>query len=286
MTDTTVHLVPLGTIDPGALSRDRTGLDPEPMTELENSIATTGLRQPIEIFPLATPYETFTHGLLSGYRRLFAFRQLHERTAQDRFATIPAFIRPRADLGPAMAAMVEENEIRAGISPYERGLVCVKARDMGAFGSIEEAVEGLYPSVSRAKRIRIGMFGFFAEQIGGFFRCPEKLSERQIERLVRTVTGGFGDVLRTALEESSITDPDHQWKLVQPIVEEAEETARNPEPPRAPGRPRRILRPKYGVTIRRERTRDGWCLHFTGREAVGPLMDLVLDEIERMYAPE
>ncbi len=285
MTDTTVHLVPLGTIDPGALSRDRTGLDPEPMTELENSISATGLRQPIEIFPLATPYETYTHGLLSGYRRLFAFRQLHERTAQDRFAAIPAFIRPRADLGPAMAAMVEENEIRAGISPYERGLVCVKARDMGAFGSIEEAVEGLYPSVSRHKRRRLRAIAAFAEEIGGFFSAPEKLTQQQIERIIRANVAGFGDLMRTALEESSVTDPDHQWNLVQPILEESEENARNPQISRAPGRPRRILRPRYGVTIRRERTRDGWSLHFTGREAIGPLMDLVLDEIERMYAP-
>jgi hypothetical protein len=104
-------------------------------------------------------------------------------------------------------------------------------------------------------------------------------------RVSRAITGGFGDLIRTALEESSVTDPDHQWTLVEPILAEAEENARRPEVSRAPGRPRRILRPRYGGTIRRERTRDGWCLHFTGREATGPLLDLVLDEIERMYAP-
>jgi hypothetical protein len=32
-------------------------------------------------------------------------------------------------------------------------------------------------------------------------------------------------------------------------------------------------------------TRDGWLLRFTGREATGPLLDAVLDEIERMFGP-
>ncbi len=33
-------------------------------------------------------------------------------------------------------------------------------------------------------------------------------------------------------------------------------------------------------------TRDGYILHFTGREATCGILDRVLDEIERMYAPE
>jgi len=280
-----VELIPLDEIDQGALSRDRSGLDAEPQTELQNSIATSGLRQPIEVFPLETPRGPCRYGLISGYRRLLAFRALHQLSSQPRYAAIPAFVRARTGLAAAMAAMVEENEIRAGISPYERGLICVHARNEGAFGSIEQAIDGLFPEASRAKRIRLTLLAFFANEIGGFFSAPEKLSQRQIERISRAITGGFGDLIRTALEESSVSDPDHQWKLVEPILAEADENASKPEVSRAPGRPRRILRPRYGVTIRRERTRDGWSLHFTGREATGPLIDLVLDEIERMYAP-
>jgi ParB family chromosome partitioning protein len=224
-------------------------------------------------------------GLLSGYRRLFAFRGLLEQTRQPRYAAIPAFVRERRDLAKAMAAMVEENEIRATISPYERGLVCVHARNEGAFGSIEEAVEGLYPTACRVKRHRLRALAFAAEEVAGFFSAPEKLSEQKMFRLARAITAGFGDLLRTALEESSVPDPGHQWDLVQPILDEADANTKNPETSSRPGRPRRILRPRYGVTIRRERTKDGWCLHFTGREATGPLIDLVLDDIERMYAP-
>jgi ParB family chromosome partitioning protein len=239
-----VRLVALAEIEAGALTRDRSGLDQEPLTELETSIAASGLRQPIEIFPLASPYDAYRYGLLSGYRRLFAFRNLSERTRQDRYALIPAFVRERKSLAAAMVAMVEENEIRAGISPYERGLICVRARNEGAFGSIEQAVDGLFPNADRTKRTRLRAIAAFAEEIGGFFHAPERLSERQIERIIRANVAGFGDLVRTALEESSITDPDHQWTLVQPIIEEAEENARTPEISRRPGRPRRILRPR------------------------------------------
>ena len=45
-------------------------------------------------------------------------------------------------------------------------------------------------------------------------------------------------------------------------------------------RPRRVLRPRPGLVIRRETTRDGYILHFTGREATCGILDRVLDEIE------
>jgi ParB family chromosome partitioning protein len=281
----TVHLVPLAEIDAGALSRDRTGLDAEPQRELELSIAASGLRQPVELFPLAEPRGAHRFGLLSGYRRLCAFRSLHEATAQPRYAAIPAFLRAATSLAAAIAAMVEENEIRAGLSPFERGLIAVSARNQGAFASIEEAVEKLYPNATKEKRSVLRTFAFFAEAMDGQFTAPEKLSYRQILLLSKAINAGFGNLIRTALEESSVKDPDHQWELMRSILAEAEEHAQKPERSTGPGRPRRILRPRYALTIRRERTRDGWSLHFTGREATGAMLDLVLDEIERMYAP-
>ena len=39
------------------------------------------------------------------------------------------------------------------------------------------------------------------------------------------------------------------------------------------------------LTIRRERTRDGWCLHFTGHLAASDLCDRVFDEVDRLFAP-
>ena len=42
-------------------------------------------------------------------------------------------------------------------------------------------------------------------------------------------------------------------------------------------------KPRPGLTIRREQTRDGYSLHFTGRDASSWLMDDVFGDIERMY---
>jgi ParB family chromosome partitioning protein len=280
-----IQRIPLAEIDQAALTRDRAGLDREPQAELERSIGTSGLRQPIEVFPLPEPRGPHRWGLLNGYRRLLAFRTLLENTGQDRYAAIPAFVREAASLAASLAAMVEENEIRAGLSPFERGFIAVNARNQGAFASIEEAVDGLYPNANRPKRNRLRALAFLAEEMDGQFAAPELLSQQQATRIARALTAGFGELIRTALEESSLKDPDHQWSLVEPILAEAEAHARRPENSDRPGRPRRILRPRYALTVRRERTRDGWSLHFTGREATGALIDLVLDDIERAYSP-
>jgi ParB family chromosome partitioning protein len=181
--------------------------------------------------------------------------------------------------------MVAENDLRADLSPFERGLVAVRARDQGAFASIEEAVEGLYPSASKQKRQRLRTLAFFAEEMDGQLAAPEKLPQAQAFRIARALSAGFGEVIRAALEESSLRDPGHQWDLLAPILAEADEHLRKPERSDRSGRPRRVLRPRYSLCIRRERTRDGWSLHFTGREATGAMMDLVLDEVERMYGP-
>jgi ParB family chromosome partitioning protein len=277
---------PLDAIDPGALPRDRTGLDPEPLAELEASIAATGLRQPIELFPLAEPEaDGPRYGLLTGYRRFTAVSALHARTGDPRFAAIPAFLRPAGDLAASLAAMVEENEIRANLSPFERGLVPVRARELGLFASIEEAVAALHPHAPAYKRSRLRTLAEFAEAVDGYLTAPERLSQAQCLRIARAISCGFGELLRVALEESRLTDAAHQWALIEPILMESEENERRPEPSSRPGRPRRILRPRGGLTIRRERTREGWSLHFTGRQATGMMMDTVLDEIERMYAP-
>jgi ParB family chromosome partitioning protein len=113
--------IPLAEIDEAALARDRRFSDPEAQAELEDSVAASRLRHPIEVFPLEVPCGAHRWGLVSGYRRLAAFRALHARSGEARYAAIPAFVRKRGSMAEALAAMVEENEIRAEISPFERG---------------------------------------------------------------------------------------------------------------------------------------------------------------------
>ena len=123
-----------------------------------------------------------------------------------------------------------------------------------------------------------------ADELDGHLTNPENLSQSQALRLSSALQAGFGEVIRTALEESSLDSPQAQWQILLPILTEAE----NPQPeypkPR-PGCPRRTYRPRPGLTIRREQTRDGWCLHFTGREATSWMLDNVFADIERKFEP-
>src|SRR5919106_7042327 len=91
MTDA-IHLIPLDAIDEAALTRDRAALDPVAQSELSASIAVSGLRIPIEVFELAEPDGDRRYGLISGFRRLAALRELHAAALdKERYAAIPAF---------------------------------------------------------------------------------------------------------------------------------------------------------------------------------------------------
>jgi ParB family chromosome partitioning protein len=284
----TLHQIPLTEIHATALTRDREGLDPEPLRELRLSIAANGLRQPIEVYALPEPVEKNGHprryGLISGLRRLMAFEENHDLTGDPRYATIPAFLRPRGTLAEALATMVEENEIRAGLSPWERGRIAWLAQRQEIFPTIEEAVLRLYPMASRMKRARLSAVAQVVEEFNGVLTNPETLSLRQCLRIATALQAGFGEVIHTALEESKPDNPQAQWKLLAPILTEAETPLPETPKPR-PGCPRRVARPRPGLTIRREQTRDGWCLHFTGREATSWMLDDVFGDIERMYGP-
>ena len=99
--------------------------------------------------------------------------------------------------------MVEENEIRADLFAFERGLIAVTARNQGAFASIEEAVDKLYPNATGAKRSRLRNLAFMAEEIDGLLTSPEKLNQQQALRLANALRLGFGKLIETALEKSS-----------------------------------------------------------------------------------
>jgi ParB family chromosome partitioning protein len=283
-TSDTLRQIPLAEIDPAALTRDREGLDAGALDELKTSIAASGLRMPVEVFPLADPKPPHRYGLLSGLRRLMAFQGLLELTGQPKYSTIPAFLRAPGSMTQALASMIEENEIRASLSPWERGRIAYLAHRQEIFPTIEEAVARLYPAASRVKRIRLRALAHLAQELDGHLTYPENLSQGQALRLSSALQAGFGEVIRTALEESTLDSPQAQWQTLLPILTEAETPLPETPKPR-PGCPRRLARPRPGLTIRREQTRDGWCLHFTGREATSWLLDDVFGDIERKFEP-
>jgi ParB family chromosome partitioning protein len=101
-------------------------------------------------------------------------------------------------------------------------------------------------------------------------------------KLAAGYAAGFGEVIETALTESSARTPEAQWQVLKGALSELGHEP-GPATLARPGYPRRVVRPREALAIRRERTRDGWCLHFTGREAKGGLMEDIMDEVERLF---
>ena len=112
-----IELIDIDAINPNALIRDRTVIEAADQQELRDSILANGLRLPIEVFELTEPNGPFRYGLVSGYRRYMAVSELYEKTEIPTFAKIRALVVPRKTAGDTFAAMVEENEVRAGLSP-------------------------------------------------------------------------------------------------------------------------------------------------------------------------
>lgn len=290
--DRTTHLVPLAAIAEDALARDRSHLDPTALAELKHSILATGLRMPIELFPLPEPDtdpdpSAPRYGLISGFRRLAAFRA-HAADGLPAFTTIPAFLRTPASVAEAMTAMVEENAIRADISPWEQAMVAVRATESGLFDTTEAAVAALYVRFNYDKRRRLRAIAQLAFDLHGSLTAPEALTQNQLLRLAAAADRGYADLMRHALLHASEKQPDAQWRLLLPILAECEDPAiPDPRPERGNrDRPRRLYAmTRHRLFIRRERTIDGWCLHFTGCDAHGSLIDDIIDDIERQYSP-
>ncbi len=276
MTDQ-IHQIPLDSIDAEALPRDRAATDPTALAELVDSIARTGLRQPVELFATDDGY-----ALISGHRRLAAFRQL--ALARPDLTTIPAFLRTPSTLTEALTAMVEENDIRADISPWEQGRIIVTAWQNELFDTLDAAVDGLYPSAARQRRARLRDFARVVMELDGHMTAPECLNQRQMLRLAAACRGDFTQVIRHALTESHAESPARQWHLLEAVLTEAESDARDPAPkdPR-PGRPRRLMTLRAGLKIRRELAPEGWILRFTGPDATGTLIEEIMDEVERLW---
>ncbi|MGB5559006.1 MAG: ParB N-terminal domain-containing protein, partial [Paracoccaceae bacterium] len=211
----TVHQIPLDQIDAAALPRDRTTTGPAALAELTDSIARHGLRQPIELFATDDGY-----ALISGHRRLQAVRQLALARPDDH-TTIPAFLRDPATLAEALAAMVEENDIRADISPWEQGQIIVTAWADRHFDTLDAAVDGLYPSAARQRKARLRDMARVVTDLDGHLATPEQLNQRQMLRLAAACRGGFTDLMHHALTQSHAESLPRQWQLLDAVLNES-----------------------------------------------------------------
>ncbi|MGR3570971.1 ParB/RepB/Spo0J family partition protein [Brevirhabdus sp.] len=280
--------IPLAAIHADELSRDRMTLNPEEMEELKTSILSSGLRMPIEVFALPDPTSDGARfGLLSGYRRLAAVRALHSITGRADFATIRALIRDPGSVPRAIAAMVEENEIRSGLSQFERGRIAVLAAEQGAFASVEEAIDTLFAAGSKAKRSKLRSFASVHAQLGDLLAFPQALSERAGLRLAGALRAGLTEDLRRALADARPEDAEAEWKVMEPILRRADAVPRVAE---RGGRPRSAARQgggavvdlPGGLTLRHERDARGHAIRLEGAEMTDAEVEGLMDQLRQL----
>jgi len=169
-----IEALPLAVIEADYLVRDRLGTDEEELGHLMASIREHGQRTPVEVAEIAPG----RYGLISGWRRLKALTRLSETEADPRFATILALLRRPETASDAYVAMVEENEVRLGLSYYERARIVARAVELGVFPSEKKALQRLFSAASRARRSKIGSFLTIYHKLDPVLRFPAGIPER------------------------------------------------------------------------------------------------------------
>ncbi|PRX28372.1 ParB/RepB/Spo0J family partition protein [Meinhardsimonia xiamenensis] len=262
-----IQPLPLEAIDEHHLVRDRLPGEDEAFEALVESLRARGQQTPIEVVQL----DEGRYGLISGWRRLRALRRLHEETGEARFASVLAVLRRPSDASEAYVAMVEENEIRAGLSHYERARIVFKAVGQGVYATEKQALNGLFGSVSRSRRSKIKSFIPIVATLDGVLRFPTHLGERLGLELGRELTDapGLARDIAAALEKATPQTPEAEQEVIAQVLAlhakragegaaaEAprEATPAEPAPPAVPEAPPETdAPPTPGITLRFDAT--------------------------------
>lgn len=211
--------IPRDRIAPDHLARDRVVLDAEEMRSLAKSIFNHGQRSPIEVtaLPDGSP---LPYGLISGWRRLQALETLRAETGDAKFDTVLAVVRQPRDSADAYVSMVEENEIRVGLSYYERARVAARATELGVFETEKQALLTLFDSASRAKRSRIRQFTHIYHALDDVLRFPAAIPERlglQLAEMLRDVPD-IASPLRRQLARVSPQTAEEELDLIATLI--------------------------------------------------------------------
>jgi len=241
-----VITVPLAQIDLDHLVRDRMGSGSEEMAVLKASLLARGQQTPVELTDLGGG----RYGLISGWRRCTALMALHAETGEDRFASVLGLVRQPSDASEAYIAMVEENEIRAGLSYYERARIVARATERGVFPDTRSALRALFAAASRPRRSKIGSFLALVDSFDGQLRFPEAISERLGLALVKALEAdpGLAPVLRARLKAASPDSAEAEQACLQAGLRAGAAAA--PRPDRGPAQvPPALPRPADTVQL-------------------------------------
>jgi ParB family chromosome partitioning protein len=236
-----VAKLPLSAIDGSHLMRDRILIDSDDMMTLMTSIRSRGQQTPIEVLETSPGH----YGLISGWRRLSAMRQLNDMTDGQRFTDILAFIRTPTSAQEAYLSMVEENEVRVGLSYYERAQIVVRTVQAGVYPNAKRALQTLFSNASRAKRSKIKSFIPIVEALGGVLQYPAAISERVgLELSQRLEDEDFAARLRKEINAADIQSLETEQSLISAAL-----APERPKPSVKPATTPEALAPDLQMTL-------------------------------------
>lgn len=207
-----IQSLSLAAIEDAHLVRDRLARDPasdqmqadEEWQALKDSLRARGQQVPIEVLELGEG----RYGLISGWRRLTVLRQLAQESGEDGDPApeVLALIRRPETSAAAYVAMVEENEIRVGLSFFERARIVVQAVDQRVYRNEKKALQGLFSTARPAKRSKIKSFIPVVRELGEILRFPTHIPERTGLALSKALTQdpGFAKRLSDMLEAGDL----------------------------------------------------------------------------------
>jgi ParB/RepB/Spo0J family partition protein len=193
-----IQRIPLDAIADDYLVRDRIAVDDAEMTTLVDSLRERGQQTAIEV----TDIGDGRYGLISGWRRMQALRTLET-------PDVLAIIRTPQDSADAYLAMVEENEIRVGLSYYERARIVARAVDQGIYRTDRVGLATLFHAASRPKRSKIGSFVGIVRALDDHLTFPTALTERTGLALAQAIEAddSLSDQIIATLTDNPPTTP-------------------------------------------------------------------------------
>lgn len=222
-----IAALPLTAIDDTHLVRDRVQVDEADMATLTDSLRSRGQQTPIEVVDLGGG----RYGLISGWRRLMALRALQAETGVNH---VQALIRQPETASDAYQAMVEENEIRAGLSFYERARIAVQAAKQGIYPDTQKAVQGLFAAARAPKRSKIATFTTLVGALDDHLRFPAAIPEKLGLALVKALNENSGvrrrvvEALRKAAPQTAEAERRVLERVLRPVTPPAKPLAKSP----------------------------------------------------------
>jgi len=210
-----VDRIPLDLIQTSKLTRDRsTSRDPD-LDELKSSILSLGLSNPIRVEQDGDGYQ-----LVQGFRRLSAYRALHQDSGDALYAAIPAGLVAHGEtLQGLYRRMVDENLVRRDISFAEMAQLALNyVSDDGTDATtLDQAIGTLYASTGRQKRSYVRHFAEMLELIGDELRFAEAIPRALGLDLKKHLTDGpvLQSALRQKLQETQPQTPEEELEILR-----------------------------------------------------------------------